>query len=214
MAPEVVVDWDGTVTEEDTLMLALRRFLSPEVLDPLERELDAGLALGTITHREVMEREFALMTAPLEDVAGYLVEHARIRPGFAAFARRYDPLVLSSSFHETIEPVLKRAGIAVRLRANRAVPSASGWTVDWTSDSECAVCGEACKRNALPGGPVVYVGDGYSDRCAALRADRIFARDGLARYLTERGVRFEPFSDFNDIARALESAPPDGGFAG
>jgi len=50
---------------------------------------------------------------------------------------------------------------------------------------------------------IVYVGDGYSDRCAAQAADRIFARDGLARYLDERGVRYEAFGDLHDVARSL-----------
>jgi 2-hydroxy-3-keto-5-methylthiopentenyl-1-phosphate phosphatase len=49
----------------------------------------------------------------------------------------------------------------------------------------------------------VFVGDGYSDRCAALAADRVFARDGLARYLTDAGVSYEPFSDLDDVAAAL-----------
>ena len=45
------------------------------------------------------------------------------------------------------------------------------------------------------GRPVVYVGDGYSDRCVAQAVGRVFARDGLARYLDERGVEYEPFED-------------------
>lgn len=52
-------------------------------------------------------------------------------------------------------------------------------------------------------GEVVYVGDGYSDRCAALSADRVFARDGLAAYLGDQGVPYEPFTDLGDIAAAL-----------
>jgi len=55
------------------------------------------------------------------------------------------------------------------------------------------------------GGEVVYIGDGYSDRCAAESADRVFARRGLARWLDERGIPFEPFDDFHDVARALEN---------
>ena len=31
--------------------------------------------------------------------------------------------------------------------------------------------------------PIVFVGDGWSDRCASLACDRVFARDGLAVYL-------------------------------
>ena len=55
-----------------------------------------------------------------------------------------------------------------------------------------------------PDGEGFFVGDGVSDRCVSLAADRVFARDGLARYLSRQGVAFEPFEDFHDVARALE----------
>jgi 2-hydroxy-3-keto-5-methylthiopentenyl-1-phosphate phosphatase len=203
---QLVIDWDGTVTERDTLLLTLERFVDPAVLGRLEAELDAKLAAGTVTHRQVMEREFALLRAPLDDVVAFLREHARVRPGFAALVERFDPLILSSSFHETIEPVLEREGVSARVRANRVEPRPEGWRIRWTSDSDCATCGQPCKRGALPRGPVTYVGDGYSDRCAALAADRVFARDGLARYLDAQGVRYEPFGDFHAIAAALSGS--------
>ena len=61
------------------------------------------------------------------------------------------------------------------------------------------MCGEPCKRASLGAEPFVYVGDGYSDRCAALAADRVFARDGLAAYLDEQGVAYEPFETLSEI---------------
>lgn len=200
---QLVIDWDGTVTERDTLLLTLERFVDPAILGRLECDLDAQLAAGTVTHREVMEREFALLRAPLDAVVAFLREHARVRPGFAALVERFDPLILSSSFHETIEPVLAREGVAARLRANRVDPRPDGWRIRWTSDSPCATCGEPCKRGSLPAGAFAYVGDGYSDRCAALAAARVFARDGLARYLDEMGVRYEPYRDFHDVVAGL-----------
>ena len=45
---KLVVDWDGTVTERDTLQQALQHFIPPAVFDIMEAELDAGLADGTI----------------------------------------------------------------------------------------------------------------------------------------------------------------------
>jgi len=51
----------------------------------------------------------------------------------------------------------------------------------------------------------VYVGDGYSDRCAAEASDRVFATKGLAQYLDERGIPYERFDDFRDVARSLAS---------
>ena len=59
---------------------------------------------------------------------------------------------------------------------------------------------------AAPERPLVYVGDGYSDRCAALVADRVFATDGLADYLAERGVPHERFETFHEVVAALEAA--------
>ena len=203
---QLVIDWDGTVTERDTLLLTLRRFLEPAVFELLEAELDAELEAGTLTLREVMQREFAMLTAPLDDVVAYLLEYARVRPGFAELVERFDPLILSSSFHETIEPVLAREGVTARVRANRVEARPDGWRIRWMSETDCAACGEACKRASLPSGAFAYVGDGYSDRCAALAADRVFARDGLARYLDERGVAYEPFTDFHGITAALSAS--------
>jgi 2-hydroxy-3-keto-5-methylthiopentenyl-1-phosphate phosphatase len=151
-----------------------------------------------------MEAEMATITAPLDEAVAFLVAEAEIRPGFRDLVERFRPLVLSSSFHETIEPVLAREGVAVDLIANRIDARPDGWRVRWTDDAPCPECGELCKRRSLPAADsLVYVGDGYSDRCAALAADRVFARGDLSRYLESRGTPFEPFEDFHDIAAAL-----------
>jgi 2-hydroxy-3-keto-5-methylthiopentenyl-1-phosphate phosphatase len=195
----LILDWDGTITVRDTLWMVLDRFGDRDVFQRME----AGLGT-TFTHREVMEREMATITTPLEEAVAFLVAEAEIRPGFRRLVERFRPLVLSSSFHETIEPVLAREGVEVDLIANRIDARPDGWRVIWTDDAPCPECGELCKRRSLPAGrTVVYAGDGYSDRCAALAADRVFARGGLARYLASRGAAFEPFEDLDDIAAAL-----------
>ncbi|MDX6513742.1 MAG: 2-hydroxy-3-keto-5-methylthiopentenyl-phosphate phosphatase [Gaiellaceae bacterium] len=195
----LILDWDGTVTVRDTLWLLLERFGDRAVFERME----AGLGT-TLGHREVMETEMATITAPLDEAVAFLLDVAEIRPGFRRLVEQFHPLVLSSGFHETIEPVLAREEIEVELAANRIDPRPDGWRVLWADDAPCTVCGEPCKRRVLPeDGPVVYVGDGYSDRCAALAAERVFARDGLADYLTSRGAPFEPFEDFDEIAAAL-----------
>jgi 2-hydroxy-3-keto-5-methylthiopentenyl-1-phosphate phosphatase len=195
----LILDWDGTVTVRDTLWMLLERFGDRAVFERME----AGLGT-TFTHREVMETEMATITAPLEDAVAFLVGRAEVRPGFRRLVERFRPLVLSSSFHETIEPVLAREGVEVELVANRIDARPDGWRVIWTDAAPCPECGELCKRRSLPDdGRVVYVGDGYSDRCAALAADRVFARGGLARYLAARDIAFDPFEDLDDIAAAL-----------
>jgi 2-hydroxy-3-keto-5-methylthiopentenyl-1-phosphate phosphatase len=152
----------------------------------------------------VLALEFATVKAPLAEVVEFVVREARVRPGFRELAARHRPLVVSGTFHELIEPVLAREGVGVELLANRLDPHPDGWRVLPRNLEMCAVCGEGCKRAALPPGRVAYAGDGYSDRCAALAADRVFARDGLARWLDAKGVGYEPFDDLFDVSRALE----------
>jgi 2-hydroxy-3-keto-5-methylthiopentenyl-1-phosphate phosphatase len=175
----------------------LSRFGDPEVYERAEAELEQG----TMTLNEVIAAEFATVTAPLDEVVAYVVAEARVRPGFAELARARRPLIISSGFHELIEPVLEREGVfgEVELRANRVDARPDGWRVLFRDVPTCAVCGEPCKRADLPGGKIVYAGDGYSDYCAALAADRVFATGSLARYLDERDVPYEPLTDFRAL---------------
>ena len=143
-------------------------------------------------------------TAPIDEVAGWLRENLELRPGFHDLAEAYRPLIVSSNFRQLIEPILEREGVELEVRANDVTWSPAGWRATFRNGDVCGTCGEPCKRADLPAdGEVVYVGDGYSDRCAAQAADRIFARDSLARYLDEQGVAYEPFDDLDDVARAL-----------
>jgi 2-hydroxy-3-keto-5-methylthiopentenyl-1-phosphate phosphatase len=183
----LVLDWDGTVTERDTLVMLLQEFGRP-VPD------------GAGSFREVMETEMATLRLPLSDAVAWLVQHARVRPGFHELARAHRPLVVSSSFEETIRPILDREGIDLEVAANRVEARPDGWRVLWRDEGSCPECGDVCKRSALPEPPFAYAGDGWSDHCPALAAERIFARDGLARYLDERAVLYEPFDDLADIA--------------
>jgi 2-hydroxy-3-keto-5-methylthiopentenyl-1-phosphate phosphatase len=197
-----VLDWDGTVTVVDTLWLVLGEFGDEEVF----RRAGERLFAGEITYRELMEIEFStIRDAQLDEVNAWLSDHAEIRPGLHDLVRRHDPLVLSSGFEELIRPLLAREAVEVELVANRVDARPDGWRVLWNRDRPCEVCGDWCKRAGLPPEPFVYVGDGYSDRCPALSADRIFARAGLAEYLEEREVPYEPFEDLGDVLRALES---------
>ena len=187
------------MTEVDSLHMVLLEFGDVGAYHRAEEGLGRRLTL-----HEVIALEFSTVTAPLPEVVGWVVENVRVRPGFHELAERFRPLVVSSGFHELIEPVLAREGVEAELLANRLDPRPDGWRVLWRDEAVCDVCGEACKRSTLPvDGQVVYVGDGYSDRCAALAADRVFARDGLAAYLDEQGVVFERFDDLHDVAERL-----------
>lgn len=199
----LVLDWDGTVTERDTLHMAIERFGDLEVFHALERQIGRELTLN-----EVIEVEMSTINAPFEDVLEWLLETVTVRPGFAELVAAHDPLVVSAGFRELILPVLEREGVAAAVIANSLEPAASGWRSTFLPRDLCPVCGEPCKRVALAGGgPFTYVGDGVSDRCVSLAADRVFARDGLARWLDETGTDYEEYDDLHDVRLALAGRP-------
>ena len=196
----IMVDWDGTATTEDTLIKAMEEFGDWQVY------LDASAALerGEITLHEEIRRDVEGIKAPLEDVQRWLVDRIDLRPGFRKFAEAHRPVIVSSNFRQLIEPILAKEGLELEVRANEVEWHPDGWRGSFRNGDACGTCGEPCKRADLPDDEnVVYIGDGYSDRCAAQAADRIFARDGLARYLDEQGVAYEPYEDFFEITAAL-----------
>jgi 2-hydroxy-3-keto-5-methylthiopentenyl-1-phosphate phosphatase len=195
------VDWDGTVTVQDSLVQVIHEFGDPALLAELEPRVGVDLTL----HEEIAA-EFAAITAPLEDVVAWVLENVEVRPGLAELAE-LRPTIVSAGFHELIGPVLLREGVELPLLANTVDARPDGWVVRWRDEAVCATCGEPCKRGGLAGEPYAYVGDGYSDRCAALAADRVFARDSLARYLGERGTPYEPFDDLAEVAALLRGTP-------
>src|SRR5262249_13913306 len=185
----IVVDWDGTAAVQDTLIEAMAEFGDWQIY------LDASAALrrGEITLHEEIRRDPAGIKAPLEQVQACLLEHTGLRPGFREFAERFRPVIVSSNFRQLIEPVLTAERLDLDVRANEVEWNPDGWRATFRNGDACGTCGEPCKRADLPAnGEVVYVGDGYSDRCAAEAADRVFARDGPARYLAQRGVPYGP----------------------
>jgi 2-hydroxy-3-keto-5-methylthiopentenyl-1-phosphate phosphatase len=196
----LVLDWDGTVTERDTLVAVILRFGDRTVFDRVDGEIGKSM-----TQHEVIALEVETLAATLDEMTEYLLDTVCVRPGFREIAERYRPTIVSAGFHELIEPLLAREGIDLEVRANRLERTATGWRALFSDTRPCAVCGEACKRAAVldGGAPVTFVGDGVSDCCAALGADRVFARDWLAGWLDEQGAPYESWVDFDELARTM-----------
>jgi 2-hydroxy-3-keto-5-methylthiopentenyl-1-phosphate phosphatase len=210
----IICDFDGTVTCRDTNSALARRF-APDAFARVE----GRLAARELTLREVLAAEFADVRVGLDA----LLEEALsipFRPGFEdlldAIERDGSRLVLlSSGFHELIEPMLGRDGLAdrVELLANRIELDERGGRITWRALPTCELCGEPCKRHdvarlreayAASEEPVVFIGDGFSDRCGAESADRVLARDSLADYLDRRDHPHETWDDFHHVIRLLE----------
>jgi 2-hydroxy-3-keto-5-methylthiopentenyl-1-phosphate phosphatase len=72
---------------------------------------------------------------------------------------------------------------------------------------DCKSCGN-CKtyhmeKYKADGYFVVYVGNGFSDRCPSEYADLVFAKGDLLRHCRKNGIESTSFNNFRDVEREL-----------
>jgi HAD superfamily phosphoserine phosphatase-like hydrolase len=205
----VLVDYDGTIAENDVTDLVLYR-----VLGEVYRDGDDDYNAGLVGSRTLFEEQVKLLPGdPAEMIR--LMEGQPHDPAFPAFARRALELgipveVVSDSFDFFLEPALRKLGapempvIAATLtfdgeRAAMAFPN---------GHPDCFVCG-TCKRQRVlahqaAGRIVAFVGDGETDRYAAAYADVIFAKHKLIDLCRREGWPFTPWRDFAELEAWLE----------
>jgi 2-hydroxy-3-keto-5-methylthiopentenyl-1-phosphate phosphatase len=172
----------------------------------------AQLQAGHCTPALVYAPVCAGAAAPPDEGLELVRARVQPRPGLAELLetcvqRFVEPVVVSSGFRSLIQPFLLEHGFDLPIVAHDAVFTLEGTTVTFLEREGCGTCGERCKRDDVlrraDGRTLGYVGDGWSDRCAARAADLVFARAGLARYLDDEGTPYVPFEDFHDVREGL-----------
>jgi 2-hydroxy-3-keto-5-methylthiopentenyl-1-phosphate phosphatase len=207
----IAIDFDGTITQHDTLHLIVNRFGDRSVWDRLTPDVIAG----RVSVEEAMQAEFATVRATPDQVLDLVRARAGVRDGFVdfvAWARDvgHDVRVLSNGFRLVIADTLERLGVGdLPFDSHDAAFSAAGTRLIWTERGErCALCNRPCKRFDLAavgeGLAVAYVGDGVSDRCVCGAADVVFARAELADWLRAEHREFVPFEEFGQVRAHLE----------
>jgi len=213
--PVVFCDFDGTITQLDVTDQILAQLAHPSW-----QEIEQEWMRGLIGSRECLERQMALVDASAEELNAVVdgIASDADFTAFCKFARRKRlPLYIASDgFDYVIRRVLKRAGVdrhfrsgsnlfasALRVEGRRLAPSFPHSPEPCAHG--CATCKEALIRRLREGRqPVIFVGDGMSDRFAVEVADVVFAKRHLLAYCRESGIACHPFETFKDVQVTLE----------
>jgi len=212
-----VVDFDGTVVDQDVSEEILGAFAPPEWWD-----IDLEFQRGEIGSRECLTRQAALLRGTQEDMLAFAVDRYRPDPTFGPFVAwargcGMTVAVASDGFGFYVEEMLRTAGISgVAVRTNRvSIRPHRPVVFDFPEGHPiCRTCG-TCKMSIVQryretGGPVAFVGEGHTDRYGALYADVVFAKKHLPEICRADGVPFTEWRTFDDVRAALETmdAPP------
>ena len=212
--PVVFSDFDGTIAQVDVTDLILGEFG-----DAGWRDVEEEWVAGRIGSRECLRRQMALVRAGTEELDA-LIDTVPLDPDFAAFYRltrevRMPFYVVSDGFDYVIRRVLRKGGVDGELvngahMFSSAMRLEGGLAVDFPHWREscnhgCATCkAEVIRRVRGRHRPVVFIGDGLSDRFAVELADMVFAKDKLLAHCRQNSIACLPFSTFADIGAELE----------
>jgi len=202
----VFLDFDGTMTVVDSGVHLLERLTG----DGSWRAIDELYRAGAIGSRECLEREWELLPHD-EGLLRTTVREVMLDPDAEQLiadlrGRGAEVTVVSDGFGFFAEDVCQRLGVPV---LTNAVDWSTG-TLEFPNLDRCCPCSSCgtCKQAPIKDArrrdrTTVFVGDGISDRKAALLADVLFAKDRLAEWCEFSGVEFQFFDTLADVHFAL-----------
>ncbi|MFZ1082474.1 MAG: MtnX-like HAD-IB family phosphatase [Candidatus Kryptoniota bacterium] len=214
---KIFVDFDGTITKEDIGNSFFRTFGNEaESLKFVEKWKSGEMSGRDLTSKEA---EYVHVN---ENEALRFIEGFEIDPKFNEFASyckssSFDLTVLSDGLDFYIKRIFEVNGIFdVPFYSNHVHFESNGVHIEFPYLSDCEKCGN-CKGYQIltktgSDDIVVYVGNGFSDRCAVQYADIIFAKDELLQYCEENNITFFPFENFGNIIEKLRKISGTGKF--
>lgn len=208
---KIFIDFDGTITKRDVGEAFVNTFGDPVKI----RQIVEDWIEEKITSPESWYLMFDTIKALDFDKFLEFLEEIEIDPTFRDFVEycrenRFEIRVLSDGFDIYIKRILEREGLGdLEVYCNRAEINEGRLKPFFPyGDEHCRFCGN-CKRNHLLSKSgdedyIVYIGDGYSDKCPVQYCDFIFAKASLLKYCEVNRITYFPFRDFQDVRKKLE----------
>jgi 2,3-diketo-5-methylthio-1-phosphopentane phosphatase len=212
----IFIDFDGTITNIDVGDAMFEKFGGKRCLDFI-----AEYRTGTISAMECFHRECAACSGTDKSALDAFLDSQKIDSSFTDFlsfcrSQGVAYYIVSDGMDYYIDRILKHNNIPDSVCfANHLdlIP------MDGTSkiifqpsfpftDEVCNRCA-CCKRNHMltlssDDDIIVYIGEGFSDRCPVRYADIVFAKDELLKYCRQENISYFEYRTFADIKIRLQ----------
>ncbi|KPL00512.1 MAG: hypothetical protein AMJ91_04485 [candidate division Zixibacteria bacterium SM23_73_3] len=208
-SPLVLVDFDGTITQND---VGARLF---DAFSKKESQKFVSLWLkGEINSKVCLERLCDLIKITKSELKKFALSQ-KIDEKFLDFVdlckrERLRLVILSDGLDFYIKLIFKKFGLEklpfysniLRFEGDKLKPEFPYF------DRGCGNCGN-CKKYHLKNlksenQKTVYIGDGLSDKCVVRESDIVFAKNDLRKFCLKEDIKHYPFSDFGDVIQTFD----------
>ena len=202
------LDFDGTITSEETLEGSMQLCIDPSVYEEEKRALRAGER----SLAETLHLAFSIIPSNKMDAILDYVDQVALRPGFEELLDTANDLgipvvVISGGLESYIErklapykdKILAFHGVDVDLSGD-FIKLESAYETDGELMQKTLIMDRYEYRKAIS------VGDNITDYRMALASDQVFARDTLASILEKNKIPYTPWEDFYDVACSISSS--------
>ncbi|MFO8086089.1 MAG: HAD-IB family phosphatase [Desulfobacterales bacterium] len=202
----VFCDFDGTITEKESLDQVFRKF-APETWKPQKEDLVAG----KITVREAVARTInSIESSDYAAILDYTLSFS-IRPGFESLLDFLDSqnvpvVVVSGGIRGMVETGLGELKNRVHAIFAADVDTTGKWLrTESAYEGKTELVDKVRIMGFYEAEEKVAIGDGITDFNMASAADLVFARSGLARFLDQNNIPYQFWTDFFDIRDRLQT---------
>lgn len=208
----VFFDFDNTITTCDVIDDMLLRFSENKRYIKLEEEWEKGI----IGSKVCLQGQIKGIRITRDRLDNYL-SGIKLEPYFKKIInflslRDARVIVLSDNFDYALKAIFRNNRIrGLKTYSNKISFVKEGLKPSFPfTDKKCRICGH-CKRNNLlanvkKGALSIYIGDGFSDACAAQYADIVFAKGHLLEYFKNKKLSCVEYKTLKDVYGYLKGA--------
>lgn len=207
----VVSDFDGTISTRDISYELLKKFSRGGWED-----INGDYIKGNIGSREAFSRIIDTIEATRSEMIDFIEEISFVDPHFVQFynylkEQGINLVIASDGFKMYIDALMEKIGLSdIPVYANDIIEDENGKlkAIFPYYNEECGRYG-TCKSDIVKKllkehDHIVFIGDGYSDSCAAAYPQTLFAKGFLYSHAAVEKIPCIHFNDFRDVHNEFE----------
>lgn len=203
----VFCDFDGTITEEETLEMFFQNFYEEDIREVAERMISKGYSVKKGIREMMSHVPSDTYTKCISSMKG-----VKIRPGFQEFLtylrqRNIMFVIISGGLKDMIEVVLCNFISDIKYIYSADVNLDKVYAELYSGyESDLELVSKVDIMQQFDYGKSICIGDSYTDIIMAENSDVVFARDRLRHAMEQRRKKHYYYDTFFDIIKILRES--------